>query len=222
MFEFLVRRAFIPAVTLLLISLIVFAGVRAIPGDPARVLAGTDADAAGLEEIREKYGLNAPLPVQHARWLGLALRGDLGESIRTRQSVAGTVARKLPITSRLVLEASVIDADEKCALSNPDEVSAKRKFVSCAMNDAVITAGAPFRMIELLVGPEADPGVRFLGDGIIVATPSGSTAYSMSAGGPILSPMLEAICITPMSPQSLSFRPIVMSSQISRRGVQRF
>jgi peptide/nickel transport system permease protein len=100
-FEFLVRRAFISAVTLLLISLIVFAGVRAIPGDPARVLAGTDADAAGLEEIREKYGLNAPLPVQYARWLGLALRGDLGESIRTRQSVAGTVARKLPITLEL-------------------------------------------------------------------------------------------------------------------------
>ena len=101
MFEFLVRRAFISAVTLLLISLIVFAGVRMIPGDPARVLAGTDADAAGLEEIREKYGLNAPLPLQYARWLGLALRGDLGESIRTRESVASTVARKLPITLEL-------------------------------------------------------------------------------------------------------------------------
>jgi peptide/nickel transport system permease protein len=100
-FEFLVRRAFISAVTLLLISLIVFAGVRMIPGDPARVLAGTDADAAGLEEIREKYGLNAPLPLQYVRWLGLAVRGDLGESIRTRQSVAGTVATKLPITLEL-------------------------------------------------------------------------------------------------------------------------
>ena len=101
MFEFLVRRAFISAVTLLLMSLIVFAGVRMIPGDPARVLAGTDADAAGLEEIREKYGLNAPLPLQYVRWLGLAVRGDLGESIRTRQSVAGTVATKLPITVEL-------------------------------------------------------------------------------------------------------------------------
>jgi len=100
-FEFLVRRAFISAVTLLLISLIVFTGVRMIPGDPARVLAGTDADAAGIEEIREKYGLNAPLPLQYVRWLALAVRGDLGESIRTRQSVAGTVARKLPITLEL-------------------------------------------------------------------------------------------------------------------------
>jgi peptide/nickel transport system permease protein len=101
MFEFLVRRAFVSVITLLIISLIVFTGVRMIPGDPARVLAGTDADAAGLEEIREKYGLMDPLPVQYFRWLGLAVRGDLGESIRTRQSVAGTVAIKLPITIEL-------------------------------------------------------------------------------------------------------------------------
>jgi peptide/nickel transport system permease protein len=99
--EFLVRRAFISAVTLVLISVIVFTGVRMIPGDPARVLAGTDADAAGIEELREKYGLRDPIPVQYLRWAGLALRGDLGESIRTRQSVAWTVAIKLPITAEL-------------------------------------------------------------------------------------------------------------------------
>jgi peptide/nickel transport system permease protein len=101
MIEFLVRRASISAVTLLLISLIVFTGVRLIPGDPARVLAGTDADAAGLDEIREKYGLKDPIPLQYVRWLGLALRGDLGESIRTRTSVAWTVAIKAPITLEL-------------------------------------------------------------------------------------------------------------------------
>jgi peptide/nickel transport system permease protein len=101
MFEFLVRRAFISAVTLVVISVIVFAGVRAIPGDPARVLAGTDADDAGLAAIREKYGLTDPLLVQYLRWAGLALRGDLGESIRTRQPVAWTVAIKLPITIEL-------------------------------------------------------------------------------------------------------------------------
>jgi len=99
--EFLVRRAFISAVTLLIISLIVFTGVRMIPGDPARVLAGTEADAAGLEEIREKYGLDAPLPVQYLRWLGLAVTGDLGESIRTRTPVMSMVAGKLPITAEL-------------------------------------------------------------------------------------------------------------------------
>src|SRR5262247_4696683 len=72
-----------------------------IPGDPARVMGGTDADAAGLAEIRQKYGLDDPIPIQYLRWVGLALRGDLGESIRTRESVVWTVARKLPITIEL-------------------------------------------------------------------------------------------------------------------------
>jgi peptide/nickel transport system permease protein len=74
-----------------------------IPGDPARVMAGADADAAGLEEIRAKYGLNDPIPVQYLRWVGLALRGDLGESIRTRDPVIRTVFRKLPITVELAI-----------------------------------------------------------------------------------------------------------------------
>jgi peptide/nickel transport system permease protein len=99
--EFLVQRGLISAVTLVLISVIVFTGVRLIPGDPARVLAGTDADPAGLEEIRQKYGLTDPIPVQYVRWMSLALRGDLGESIRTRQPVTRIVAVKLPITLQL-------------------------------------------------------------------------------------------------------------------------
>ena len=101
MLEFLTKRAAISIATLFVISLIVFTGVRLIPGDPARVMAGTDADSAGLEEIREKYGLNDPIVFQYLRWIGLALRGDLGESIRTREPVVKTVARKLPITIEL-------------------------------------------------------------------------------------------------------------------------
>ena len=101
MLDFLARRVAISIVTLFVISLIVFTGVRMIPGDPARVMGGTDADAAGLAEIREKYGLDDPIPIQYLRWIGLALRGDLGESIRTRESVVRTVGRKLPITLEL-------------------------------------------------------------------------------------------------------------------------
>jgi len=106
--DYLIQRLAISAVTLVLISLIVFTGVRLIPGDPARVMAGTDADEAGLAEIRAKYGLNDPIPVQYLRWVGLALRGDLGESIRTRESVVKTVARKLPITAELACFAILI------------------------------------------------------------------------------------------------------------------
>jgi peptide/nickel transport system permease protein len=103
LFEFLVHRAAISAVTLFVISLIVFTGVRMIPGDPARVMAGTDADDAGLAEIREKYGLNDAVVVQYLRWLRLTASGDLGESIRTREPVIRTVGRKLPITIELAL-----------------------------------------------------------------------------------------------------------------------
>jgi peptide/nickel transport system permease protein len=106
--DFLARRLAISAVTFLLITLIVFTGVRMIPGDPARVMAGTDADEAGLQEIRVKYGLTDPIPVQYVRWLMLALQGDLGESIRTREPVVKTVAMKLPITMQLAAFALVI------------------------------------------------------------------------------------------------------------------
>jgi len=106
--DFLIRRVAISVVTLFLITLIVFAGVRMIPGDPARVMAGTDADEAGLQQIREKYGLNDRIPVQYFRWLRLALKGDLGESIRTREPVVKTVAAKLPITIQLACFSIVI------------------------------------------------------------------------------------------------------------------
>ena len=108
MLDFFARRIAISTVTFLLITLIVFTGVRMIPGDPARVLAGTDADEAGLQEIRVKYGLTDPIPVQYLRWLTLALQGDLGESIRTREPVVKTVAMKLPITMQLAAFALVI------------------------------------------------------------------------------------------------------------------
>ncbi|TMK29983.1 MAG: ABC transporter permease [Actinobacteria bacterium] len=72
-----------------------------IPGDPARVMAGSEADEAGLEEVRQKYGLGDPIAFQYLRWLGLAGRFDLGESIRTRESVVKIVASKLPITIEL-------------------------------------------------------------------------------------------------------------------------
>jgi peptide/nickel transport system permease protein len=106
--EFLIQRSAISLVTLFLITVIVFTGVRMIPGDPARVMAGVDADAAGLEEIRQKYGLRDPVPVQYVRWLGLALRGDLGESIRTRDSVLRLVGQKLPITLQLAAYSLVV------------------------------------------------------------------------------------------------------------------
>jgi len=83
-----------------------------------------------------------------------------------------------------------------------------------AINDAVITAGAPHRMIEVaLTVDDDDAGVDIIGDGVIIATPTGSTAYSASAGGPIVHPDVGGITITPICAQSLAFRPVVVPAR---------
>ena len=86
------------------------------------------------------------------------------------------------------------------------------KFFDTAVNDVVITAGPPFHMIELQITVEGQSLSSCIGDGVIMSTPTGSTAYNLSAGGPILSANLSAIVITPICPHSLSFRPIVIDS----------
>jgi NAD+ kinase len=79
-----------------------------------------------------------------------------------------------------------------------------------ALNDAVITAGPPFRMISLSLSIDGAPGPSVMGDGLIIATPTGSTAYNVSAGGTIISPDVDAMAITPIAAHSLAFRPIVV------------
>jgi NAD+ kinase len=89
----------------------------------------------------------------------------------------------------------------------------ENEFISRAINDVVISAGEPFRMIELQMTVEDQPLAGCIGDGVIISTPTGSTAYNLSAGGPILSANLSAIVTTPICPHSLSFRPIVINAE---------
>jgi NAD+ kinase len=84
-------------------------------------------------------------------------------------------------------------------------------FSGIALNEAVITAGPPYRMIELALSIDGEEGPTITGDGLIVSTPTGSTAYNASAGGPILEPDLAGIVITPIAAHSLAFRPLVVS-----------
>jgi NAD+ kinase len=109
------------------------------------------------------------------------------------------IDRDLLVERRMVLQ---------CKLLQEGKVVVDAK----AVNDVVIAAGFPFNMIEL----EIEVGGQFLagcvGDGLIVSTPTGSTAYNLSAGGPILSADLPAVVLTPLCPHSLSFRPIVIDA----------
>ena len=130
-----------------------------------------------------------------------------------KNALGDLVAGKLPTTSRMMLEASIIAGDSKCDPHDCDAVNAARRWHATALNDAVITAGPPFHMIELELHADGDGGVRFVGDGVIIATPSGSTAYNLSAGGPIVDPGVEAFCVTPICPHTLSFRPVIVSSR---------
>jgi NAD+ kinase len=89
--------------------------------------------------------------------------------------------------------------------------SGKDKSVrAIALNDAVLTRGAFQGMLSIALRDGVDWVTNYRADGLVVATPSGSTAYSMAAGGPILAPSMRAFVVTPISPQSLSHRPIVI------------
>lgn len=121
------------------------------------------------------------------------------------------VKGELPTSRRMMVDVCVVKKGTDCNLFDAECVRREARFCATALNDAVIAAGAPFRMIELELGIDDSTGVRYFGDGVIVATPSGSTAYNVSAGGPILWPSVEGICITPLCPHSLSFRPLVVA-----------
>ncbi len=98
------------------------------------------------------------------------------------------------------------------------EVCVKRSgepvFCSRAVNDVAIVAGEPYRMIQLDVTRETECVSSVLGDGLIVATPTGSTAYNLSVGGPLVDPLLDAVVISPIAPHTLSLRPMVLGAEV--------
>ena len=79
-----------------------------------------------------------------------------------------------------------------------------------ALNDVVVNSGTSAQMIEFQVKVDSEFVYRMNADGLIIATPTGSTAYSMSAGGPIMNPRLDAVALVPMFPHSLNSRPMVV------------
>ena len=80
-----------------------------------------------------------------------------------------------------------------------------------ALNDAVITGGFISRIIDISANVEGD-SINYRADGLVIATPTGSTAYSMSAGGPIIDPKMDCICITPICSYALASKPVIVGA----------
>jgi peptide/nickel transport system permease protein len=109
---YVVRRLLLMLPVAWLVTVIVFVLVRLAPGDPVLVYAGEERDPESLAQIRASLGLDQPMPVQYVAWIGRALRGDFGRSIRTRQPVIESIVERLPATlllggTAIVLSVSV-------------------------------------------------------------------------------------------------------------------
>ncbi len=177
-------------------------------GDPISLPAGTSADlimvlggdGTLLAQARRCVHLGLPMMGVNFGNLGFLAEFDL-EALR-RQADALLGDQPLTLSERMMIRAEVAGKGAK-----------KARFSGLALNDCAVTAGPPFRMItlDLRIDGEAGPSLR--GDGVIVSTPIGSTAYNVSAGGPIVSPDLDSLTITPIAAHSLAFRPIVIAAK---------
>ena len=111
---------------------------------------------------------------------------------------------------------SVLDgefiSEQRTLLAGAVKREGKKVFSALAMNDVVVSRGAVGSMIEFAVTVDGEFIYTLRADGLIVATPTGSPAYALSAGGPILHPALQAIALVPISPHTLSNRPVAIRS----------
>lgn len=114
------------------------------------------------------------------------------------------IAGRYDIEERMLLDVEVIRDEESIARYR-------------ALNDAVINKGALARIIDLEVSANSQPVLLTRSDGLIISTPTGSTAYSLAAGGPILYPTLDAIIIESICPHSLTNRPLVIPDRLELR-----
>jgi NAD+ kinase len=117
-------------------------------------------------------------------------------------------------------------AELECVLAGNSKISKRRMLhvelvrgdeVRCtyeALNDIVVTKASIARMIEVEVFVNSHFMCAYRADGLILASPTGSTAYSLAAGGPIVFPTVEAVCITPICPHTLTNRPVIVPSDV--------
>ncbi len=166
-------------------------------GQPLDVLVTLGGDGTLLRGARVLDGANTPI-------LGINL-GRVGFLTTTSSqsldwALDAMVRRAYATEPRLALLPMIVDKQGKSRSEPP------------VLNDVVVHKGGVARVVRLRVSVDGDDVGQYSADGIIVATPTGSTAYSLSAGGPIVVPSVDAIVVTAICPHTLAVRPLVLPS----------
>jgi NAD+ kinase len=159
------------------------------------VALGGDGTLIGVAGRIATSGSNVPILGVNFGSLGFLTEITLPELY---DSLDATLAGRATIEPRAMLAARTIRGDTPFA-------------EHIVLNDIVITKGALSRIIEISVGVGDVPVTRFRADGLIIASPTGSTAYNLAAGGPIVHPAVDAMLLTPIAPHTLSNRPLVIA-----------
>jgi NAD+ kinase len=167
------------------------------------VVLGGDGTLIGMAGRIATAGTGIPILGVNFGSLGFLTEITLPELYESLESV---LERRAQIDPRMMLRSRTLRGDA---------VFADR----LALNDIVITKGALSRIIDLAVAIGDQPVMRVRADGLIIASPTGSTAYNLAAGGPVVHPAVDAILLTPIAPHMLTNRPIVVpaSSEIRVR-----
>ena len=161
----------------------------------ADVLVCFGGDGTILHAARDANPYNIPV-------LGINL-GSVGFMAELEQGELSLLSRlaggRYHIERRMMLDVAV-------------KREGRKVFTETALNDAVVTKNAVGRVLDLDVTGDRSPLCSFSGDGVIIATPTGSTAYSLAAGGPIVEPTAENMIMTPICAHSLHAKPFVLDS----------
>jgi NAD+ kinase len=158
------------------------------------VVLGGDGTLLGMADRIAQAGADIPILGVNFGSLGFLTEVTLPEIAASLDSVLAGTAR---IDQRLMLRSRVLHADALVA----DRL---------ALNDVVVTRGALTRIIDLSVSVGGEFVTDVKADGLIIASPTGSTAYNLAAGGPIVHPDVDAMVLTPIAPHTLTNRPIVI------------
>ena len=159
----------------------------------AIVLGGDGTILRAAEVVRGGTVPILGINMGHVGFLAEIERDDMDDAVRR------VIDRDYVVEERLALAVRVLDAD--------DEVI----FETWALNDSTVEKASRERMLEVVMEVDGRPLSSFGCDGIVVASPTGSTAYNFSAGGPVIWPTVEAIAVVPLSAHALFARPLVVS-----------